>query len=88
MSKHTKGPWSYRLDDSDVWAGDVRVCRKPHNVSAYDKEWQANARLIAAAPDLLAALEDLLYQAEHSKEGSWDRDEARAAIAKAKGGEK
>jgi hypothetical protein len=85
MGKHTKGPWSYRLDDSDVWAGDVRVCRKPHNVSAYDKEWQANARLIAAAPDLLAALEDLLDQSEES----WrDRDQARAAIAKAKGNDK
>lgn len=49
------------------------------------EEAMANARLIAAAPDLLEALETLLKQAE--KQGAvgiyWD--EAKSAIAKAKG---
>lgn len=48
---------------------------------------EANARLIAAAPDLLAALEELL----ESQRGDWPlrqaeaKQQARAAIAKAKG---
>jgi len=47
------------------------------------KTAQANARLIAAAPDLLAALEEIL---EGNRNG-WIARVAREAIAKAKGGE-
>lgn len=52
-------------------------------------ENEANARLIAAAPDLAAALERLI--AEHDEPGSHGRpsryawDQARAAIAGAEG---
>lgn len=42
---------------------------------------QADAHLIAAAPDLLAALEDLMTYDETTAKS----EEARAAIAKAKG---
>jgi hypothetical protein len=44
-----------------------------------------DARLIAAAPDLLEALEELLVQREghYSTQTAWDK--ARAAIAKARG---
>jgi hypothetical protein len=46
----------------------------------------ANARLIAAAPDLLAALEDLLGDKYLADPINADRmAEARAAIAKATG---
>lgn len=50
--------------------------------------WEANARLVASAPDLLEALEDLM--AMRSKcfipnEDDWWDDKARAAIARAKG---
>lgn len=45
---------------------------------------EANARLIAAAPDLLEALEDLVNSFEkHRPKAYWDA--ARTAIAKAKG---
>ena len=48
-----------------------------------DGEAEANARLIAAAPDLLAALEAL---ADVPDVQGWpETDQARAAIAKAKG---
>lgn len=55
-----------------------------------DKEIHANARLIAAAPDLLKALEELadLFDAMVSGEyrpDSYTTQPARAAIAKAKG---
>jgi len=44
-------------------------------------EFKANARLIAAAPDLLAALRALV----HPMASDEDLDAARAAIAKAEG---
>jgi excisionase family DNA binding protein len=51
------------------------------------REVDASAHLIAAAPDLLAALECLLDKADYEWSGEWPetRNDARAAIAKAKG---
>lgn len=68
------------------------VC-SPHSVlpdskriAEHRKNWTNNARLIAAAPELLEALKDLLYQAKLSEnEGGWDFEQATAAIAKAEG---
>jgi hypothetical protein len=44
--------------------------------------WEANARLIAAAPDLLEALERIVFDWDGEPD---DMSEAHAAIAKAKG---
>ena len=65
MSKHTPGPWSH-YDDS-------KGCVHRHEVVAMGKtvariyctngdeiEDKANASLVAAAPDLLAALQSLI----------------------------
>ena len=53
------------------------------------QHYQANARLIAAAPDLLAALEEIAsHDPDHCLDGGCDevfREIARAAIAKAEG---
>ena len=46
-----------------------------------------NAPLIAAAPDLLAALEQLAFRANLSPEDEWIGTSALSAISKAKGGE-
>lgn len=48
MSKHTPGPWRTNGGD-DVWIGDARC------IYVGDKD---DARLIAAAPDLLDVLID------------------------------
>jgi len=58
------------------WYGSDTVCNKPTQ--------EANARLIAAAPDLLAALEAVM---DEWREGYGLRCEkqVRAAIAKATG---
>ncbi len=53
---------------------------------ATDEERDANARLIAAAPDLLEALEQLLAKVECGTALQCELcDKARATIAKAKG---
>ena len=85
---HTPGPWVAE----DVGAGDweVNSARNDFHIaspSSHRPNVEANARLIAAAPDLLAAAEDLLLWANISDE-SRDaplRDKVRTAIAKARG---
>lgn len=55
-NKHTPGPWILEIDT--VFIGDKR---KVQPVAYHmDSEGISNARLIAAAPDLLAALEVLI----------------------------
>lgn len=90
MSKHTPGPWHVELGGF-VYSKTKKVADVGLNggyfasrISA-EPERTANARLIAAAPELLEALEALL--ADHEKyceHGSFESaDAARAAIAKA-----
>lgn len=57
--KHTPGPWTRCVSDQgySVIAGYLQICELP---KILDAECEANARLIAAAPDLLAALEGLI----------------------------
>lgn len=103
MSKHTPGPWAYSADFSDydsihtdfrLDAGDMEIiggcgcCGSP-TISS-----EADARLIAAAPEILKALEYAVeiygrfgaVVNEPHNPGEWI-EQARAAIAKAKGGE-
>lgn len=73
MNKHTQGNW-YVNGSDDVWIGD-RIC-----IYVGDEN---DARLIAAAPDLLEALQELLGYDLPIKKAYVDA--AKAAIAKAKG---
>ncbi len=98
MTKHTPGPWSLRgstirgphLKDPE---GRTRIVAKAiWDKGTYIDETEANARLIAAAPELVEALEDLVCLAERAmreSDGEWMVDEelrdARAAIAKVRG---
>ena len=53
MGKHTSGEWKIQDDSpTSVWAGG-------HYIAETYTDGEANARLIAAAPDLLAALKAL-----------------------------
>ena len=83
MSKHTEGPWKHSTTYSvygqnkmvaSVY-GDDPEC-KP------DDRLKANATLIAAAPELLEALEEVIAISDR-KHDVWDK--AKQAIAKAKG---
>jgi len=56
MSEATAGPWTHK--DQEIFAADgTCICYVRYNGKEGDTESQATARLIAAAPDLLEALE-------------------------------
>ena len=77
-TQHTPGPWT--VDNQYIHGPDgIRFL-----AVAGDGAGQANARLIASAPDLYAALENIIEHRERMGLGS-DHvyDAARAAIAKA-----
>ena len=93
MSKHTPGPWA-----SNEYTTSVSVPLKAVDCERIGfsivfvnghrgKEAAANARLIAAAPELLEALKEIVDAADGA---GWEQldpsfKKARAAIAKATG---
>ena len=56
---HTPGPWTVESDGTSVSMGGQVVIVAPAPDGASQEEMRANARLIAAAPALLAALREL-----------------------------
>jgi len=105
MSKHTPGPWTVTQNFrgmAGVWP-DSPGTNKPICMLAHDPDgpskgpfenWQANANLIAAAPELLEALVEAVELIEFhmgSTHSETDEDEelvvkmAESAIAKAEG---
>lgn len=75
------GPEAGGLAVADIVACNAHGCY----TAATEAQGAANARLIASAPDLLAALKMALDASEHCiDDKSWE-DDARAAIAKARG---
>ena len=103
MSKHTPGPWkAVNQTTSTLLKQDSPQGRYLFSLKEYPgiPESEANARLISAAPDLLAALQNLLEKSGHlsvfgsepsvkavRQAGDYIKavDVARAAIAKAEG---
>ena len=90
MKTHTNGPWTIG-DDCCVYGnhGMIRPFVAQIADDYNDGETQANARLIAAAPDMLAALEmvDRIWRHDQTANISPNSPLAivRAAIAKATG---
>lgn len=95
-NKHTPGPWTQGTSNpgrSCVWLDGNA---EPENTMGPDNTWidcvsEANARLIAAAPDLLEALHLAVKMAEtgmcdFNPHDEYVMNKARAAIAKATGG--
>ena len=105
MSKHTPGPWTYEKSGREsglegdmpaIFGPDREViCDFGDSTQYYPTEGvppsEADARLIAAAPDLLQALQELIAEADAPVGWSGHNgntagfDMARAAIAKAEG---
>lgn len=104
---HTKGPWFIcgepgHEPQSDSWREGLTIGSAPEGTRICDLtslrvDWQnaANARLIAAAPDMFEALKTFVAEyvdlVESGDAGFWDPEKetkviaARAAIAKAEG---
>ena len=91
MSKHTAGPWralrariggQIRVDEFVVKSG---THPNVSTVIASDIDTQANARLIAAAPELLKALKLAVKQNQHDMLLTGEElRQCEAAIAKAR----
>lgn len=98
-TEHTPGPWNvqpYQADQGEsiaICAGSHIIALIPPEEEAREGEWskedKSNARLIAAAPEMLEALAEILRNVS-----PWERADtmagrlggiARAAIAKAEG---
>jgi len=84
---HTPGPWVIGKQDHDVVMVDTTSGTAICDVYVDSDERPANARLIAAAPDLLEALEAahgylVMMGTDHADH---IRGVCRAAIAKVKG---
>ena len=97
-TQHTPGPWILTTEPTEVEGVNVHFSIDSHTHisicggqsqehmkdAIYEDECRANARLIAAAPELLEALKELVeYMAAAGFDVSLDA--ARAAIAKATG---
>ena len=100
MSQHTPGPWTCKVRDD----GAVGFIVGPDNVLVADAypdthqdlalpvSWRANARLIAAAPEMYQAVQDIidllpklgLLPASNAPIARW-YDMARALLAKVEG---
>jgi hypothetical protein len=97
--KHTPGPWSVannvhhnresqRIDGPEGMQIASTMVLSGHDKTSAFYEAHGNAKLIAAAPDLLAALKRLTELVQwHGLVGqaNWNKDEVFAAIAKATG---
>jgi hypothetical protein len=93
-AQHTPGPWrheqgAFGLYISALWQDDVRKRIRVADMPAeeMDPETEANARLIAAAPELLEALRRFANAMEQRSypELQGVASDAFAAIAKAEG---
>jgi hypothetical protein len=89
MSNHTPGPWkvSRRFDvyqdTQTLGVGGTFIASTKGNwelPESVNRVCEADAKLIAAAPDLLKALQDILIF-----DSALSQENARAAIRKAKG---
>jgi hypothetical protein len=82
-SKHTPGPWHINLDQIDCGDDKLSIeADEEYFIAQVDSGMyqEANARLIAAAPELLA----LLIESQENIGGDW-RSRRDAVIAKATG---
>jgi hypothetical protein len=91
MKEHTPGPWKYRTDFMDcpyVASKTKQMIADVNLIFVSAKEAKANARLIAAAPDLLEACRLTIEAGYHNEASRAAVFAAQAAIAKAEGEEK
>ena len=89
---HTQGPWNVDLAKNNAHLASIYheaespFLERPWNVAiCTGPQSQSNARLIAAAPDLLAVLKNLVFHTSHfihgdEKDGAIVANELRNAV--------
>lgn len=87
-AKHTPGPWTQGTSEVGVMCVWLNGLTEPEGKMGPDHTWidcgtKANARLIAAAPDLLEFAKEWLDR--QGSDENYMTAKARAAIAKAIG---
>lgn len=91
---HTPGKWKFVPNEQQPMLREIQSDRGIGICHVYhlrNQNWEANARLIAAAPELLQTLKDIQHNAEVMCNAEpnpvWIAvdDQCRAAIAKAEG---
>lgn len=96
MSKHTPGPWTVTRVSKSTILKDIYISASPERIARVCvpstaqsiAEYEANARLLALAPEMLDALDAALEwaapmgEAPRSSRPEW-YDIARALVAKA-----
>ena len=87
-TKHTPGPWTTTGPNVRTDIGALVATAQNHwyDHETPQEEKEANAQLMSAAPELLAALEEITELIQWSESGGEEErayDAARAAIAKA-----
>lgn len=94
MSKHTPGPWKIIRGDDELFIssasrkGKVEIATIDTGyIRSFAAEQRANARLIAAAPDLLENLQGCMEALASHVPDCIEVKAARDAIAKATGSE-
>lgn len=86
MSKHTPGPW--KAYDEFIYGDNSKTIAELRTYQSGEMPWQANARLIAAAPELLEMVRKLMPYCENSSLYDLpDFREAKDLIAKIEGDE-
>jgi len=88
VSKHTPGPWNvHPMASCGVWAANgIHVAATGGDMAddADPDEQEANAKLIATAPALLAALQEIVaIWDDHATNPESPLGKARAAVKKA-----
>jgi len=88
-AQHTPGPWhvaTYGEGSASFYAvkrGPATICRVVEVDPMLDRTGDANARLIAAAPDLLAACKEALALLNNPDADGYDADQIDGILNRA-----
>lgn len=84
-TKHTPGPWVFDGANGKILIGKNELlisCKKTIGGASYTDDWYADAKVITAAPELLAELQRCRITFEQIKE-SYEPDNSEYGIAQA-----
>ena len=85
-SKHTPGPW--KAYDEFIYDDNSKTIAEVRTYQSGEMPWQANARLMAAAPELLELVNELFWYCDGGDSGFHKTyDEAMKLIEKIEGDE-